>query len=84
MIPFMNALRWSMLWDKTAAGRAARGLELAVLLALLRIVQTLQAGGAVTWAEAKWSVLAGVGGMFAGWLRGGEPNGPVPPNGSAV
>ncbi len=84
MIPFVKGLVWSLLWDKAAAGRAVRGLVLAVLMAVLPLMQAVQSGHAVTWAEAKWSVLAGIGGMFAGWLRGGEPNDSAPPAGGAA
>ncbi len=60
------------------------GLVLGALLAVLPLMQALQSGRPVTWAEAKWSVCAGIGGMLVGWLRGGEPNLPAPPAGCAA
>ncbi len=74
MIPLLRAFFWSLLWDEAAAGRACRGLLLAVALGAQPLAQAYLDGQAVSAGRAAVSVALAVGGALAGWLRAGQKN----------
>lgn len=74
MIPLLRAIWHSFLWDQMAAGRALRGLLLAVLVGCQPLLLAAQEGKDPTTRQVYISLALAVGGAVAGWLRGGEAN----------
>jgi hypothetical protein len=68
MIPLLRTFFWSLLWDEAAAGRACRGLLLALALGVQPVLQAFLDGQAVTARRAGVSI------ALAGWLRAGQKN----------
>ena len=74
MIPLFKAIWHSLLWDSMAAGRALRGLLLAVLMGVQPILLAAQEGKDPSTRQVWLAIALAVGGWMAGWIRGGEPN----------
>lgn len=79
MIPLLRAIWHSLLWDQMAAGRALRGLLLAVLVGCQPLLLAAQEGRDPTTRQVYLSLALAVGGALVGWLRAGEPNPPQEP-----
>jgi hypothetical protein len=74
MIPLLRAFFWSLLWDEAAAGRACRGLLLALALGVQPVAQAYLDGRGVSPGRAGVSIALAAFGALAGWLRAGQKN----------